>query len=119
VADGARTGLASVMTGALFLVSMFFTPIISVIPGFATAPALIAVGIFMMRGIGDIDFHDFEEGVPAFLTIVMMPLTFSIAEGLAFGFISYVLLKLMLGKIASCDPILILVAAFSIISLIF
>ena len=119
VADGARTGLASVMTGALFLVSMFFTPIISAIPGFATAPALIAVGIFMMRGIGDIDFHDFEEGIPAFLTIVMMPLTFSIAEGLAFGFISYVLLKLLLGKITSCDPILILVAAFSIISLIF
>jgi AGZA family xanthine/uracil permease-like MFS transporter len=119
VADGGRTGLASVMTGALFLVSMFFTPIIGAIPGFATAPALIAVGIFMMRGIGDIDFHDFEEGIPAFLTIVMMPLTFSIAEGLAFGFISYVLLKLLLGKITSCDPILILVAAFSIISLIF
>jgi AGZA family xanthine/uracil permease-like MFS transporter len=119
VAEGGRTGLASVMTGALFLLAMFFTPIISAIPGFATAPALIAVGIFMMRGIGDIDFYSFEEGVPAFLTFVLMPLTFSIAKGLAFGFIAYVLIKLLVGKIKECDPILILVAVFSIISLVF
>ena len=119
VAEGGRTGLASVMTGALFLLAMFFTPIISAIPGFATAPALIAVGIFMMRGIGDIDFYSFEEGVPAFLTFVLMPLTFSIAKGLAFGFIAYVLIKLLVGKIKECDPILVLVAVFSIVSLMF
>lgn len=119
VADGGRTGLASVMTGALFLLAMFFTPIISVIPNFATAPALIAVGIFMIRSIGTIDFHDFEEGLPAFLTFVLMPLSFSIATGLAFGFISYVLIKLLLGKIRKCDPILILVAVFSLVSLVF
>ncbi len=119
VADGGRTGLTSVMTGILFLTAMFFTPIISVIPAFATAPALIAVGIFMMRGIGAIKFHDFEEGIPAFLTFVLMPLSFSIAKGLAFGFIAYVLIKLLVGKIKLCDPILVLVAVFSLISLVF
>jgi AGZA family xanthine/uracil permease-like MFS transporter len=119
VAEGGRTGLASVVTGALFLLAMFFTPIIGAIPNYATAPALIAVGIFMMRGIEAIDFNHFEEGIPAFLTFVLMPLSFSIAKGLAFGFISYVLIKLLLGKIKACDPILILIALFSLVSLIF
>lgn len=119
VAEGGRTGLASVVTGALFLLAMFFTPIIGAIPNYATAPALIAVGIFMMRGIEAIDFNQFEEGIPAFLTFVLMPLSFSIAKGLAFGFISYVLIKLLLGKIKACDPILILIGLFSLVSLIF
>ena len=119
VAEGGRTGLASVVTGLLFLCAMFFTPIIGSIPAYATAPALIAVGIFMMRGIEAIDFHQFEEGIPAFLTFVLMPLSFSIAKGLAFGFISYVLIKLLIGKIKECDPILILVAVFSLVSLVF
>jgi AGZA family xanthine/uracil permease-like MFS transporter len=118
VAEGGRTGLASVITGCLFLLALFFTPIIGVIPGFATAPALIVVGIFMMRGIGAIDFYRFEEGVPAFLTFVLMPLTFSIAKGLAFGFMAYVLIKLLLGKIKACDPILIVIAVFSLISIV-
>ncbi len=119
VAEGGRTGLASVVTGALFLLAMFFTPLIGAIPGYATAPALIAVGIFMMRGIEAIDFHKFEEGIPAFLTFILMPLSFSIAKGLAFGFISYVLIQLFIGKIKTCDPILILIAVFSVISLVF
>jgi adenine/guanine/hypoxanthine permease len=119
VAEGGRTGLASVVTGGLFLLSVFFTPVIGIIPEFATAPALIVVGIFMMRGIGSIDFYSFEEGVPAFLTFVLMPLTFSIAKGLAFGFMAYVAIKLLLGKIKACDPILIVIAVFSLISVIF
>jgi adenine/guanine/hypoxanthine permease len=118
VAEGGRTGLASVVTGGLFLAALFFTPVISVIPGFATAPALIVVGIFMMRGIGEINFHSFEEGVPAFLTFVLMPLTFSIAKGLAFGFMAYVLIKLLLGKIKACAPILIVIAVLSLISIV-
>jgi AGZA family xanthine/uracil permease-like MFS transporter len=73
----------------------------------------------MMRGIEAIDFNHFEEGIPAFLTFVLMPLSFSIAKGLAFGFISYVLIKLLLGRIKSCDPILILIGLFSLVSLIF
>jgi len=118
VADGGRTGLASVMTSVLFLLSAFFTPLIGAIPGYATAPALIAVGIFMMRGMKDIDFVNFEEALPAFLTFVLMPLTYSIARGLAFGFMSYVLLKLFVGKIRECDPVLLAIALLSFVSLL-
>ncbi len=119
VSDGGRTGLASVVTALLFLLAAFFTPVIVAIPAFATAPALIAVGIFMMRGVRDIDFYNFEEGLPAFLTFVMMPLSFSIAKGLAFGFLSFVLIKICLGKAKECDPFLIGAAFFSALSLIY
>ena len=119
VSDGGRTGLASVVTALLFLLAAFFTPVIVAIPAFATAPALIAVGIFMMRGVRDIDFYNFEEGLPAFLTFVMMPLSFSIAKGLAFGFLSFVLIKICLGKVKECDPFLIGAAFFSALSLIY
>ncbi|BCR04309.1 guanine permease [Desulfuromonas versatilis] len=117
VSDGGRTGLTAVVTATLFLVSALFTPLIGAVPAYATAPALMIVGIFMMRGIGQIDFYDFEEGAPAFLTFVLMPLTYSIATGLAFGMLSYVLLKLCLGKIRECEPFLIGAAIFSLISL--
>ncbi|WP_305041727.1 NCS2 family permease [Geoalkalibacter sp.] len=117
VADGGRTGLASVVTAILFLLASFFTPVIAAVPAYATAPALMTVGIFMMRGIGQIDFYNFEEGLPAFLTLILMPLTYSIATGLAFGFASFVLLKLFLGKIRHCDPFLIGAAVLSLISL--
>jgi AGZA family xanthine/uracil permease-like MFS transporter len=119
VADGGRTGLTGTVTAGLFLLAALFTPVISAVPAFATAPALIIVGIFMMRGIGQIDFYNFEEGAPAFLTFLLMPLTYSIATGLAFGFLSFVLLKLLLGKIRECDPFLIGAALFSLGSLIF
>lgn len=118
VSDGGRTGFTAVVTALLFLAALFFTPLIAAVPPFATSPALIIIGIFMMRGIGQIDFYDFEEAAPAFLTFLLMPLTFSIATGLAFGFISYVLIKLLLGKIRQCDLFLIAAAVFSIISLI-
>ncbi len=118
VSEGGRTGLTGVVTALLFLGAAFFTPLAAAVPSFATAPALIIVGIFMMRGVGQIDFYNFEEGVPAFLTLVLMPLTFSIATGLAFGFLSFVLLKLMLGKIRQCDPFLIAAALLSLLSLL-
>lgn len=89
VAQGARTGLASVVTGALFLVAMFFSPLFISIPSCATAPALIIVGIFMMQNVVNIDFNDLTEGVPAFLTIALMPLTYSIGDGLTLGILSY------------------------------
>jgi adenine/guanine/hypoxanthine permease len=117
IAEGGRTGLTALVTSLCFLLAAFFTPLISAVPPYATAPALILVGIFMMRGIGQIDFYNFEEGVPAFLTFLLMPLTFSIATGLAFGFISYLLIQLLLGKIRQCDPFLIGVAIFAAISL--
>lgn len=119
VSDGGRTGLASLVTAGLFFLAAFFTPVIVAIPPFATAPALIAVGIFMMRGIRGIDFENFEEGLPAFLTFVIMPLSYSIAEGLAFGFVSYVLIKVCLGKIRECDPFLVGAAVLSALSLVY
>ncbi|MGV8981258.1 NCS2 family permease [Clostridium sp.] len=93
VAEGARTGLASVVTGILFLLAMFFSPLFIAIPSCATAPALIIVGFFMMEGVTKIDFNDFTEGVPAFLTIAMMPLTYSIGDGLTIGLLSYAVLN--------------------------
>ena len=118
VADGGRTGLTSIVTAGCFLLAMFFTPLIGAVPAFATAPALILVGIFMMRGISQIDFYNFEEAAPAFLTFILMPLTYSIATGLAFGFVTFVLIKLLLGKARELNPFLIGAAIFSLISLL-
>jgi len=95
VAEGARTGLASVVTGILFLIAMFFSPLFIAIPTCATAPALIIVGFFMMENIVKIDFTDFTQGVPAFLTIALMPLTYSIGDGLTIGILSYAVLNLI------------------------
>ncbi len=106
------------VTAILFILAAFFTPLIGAVPAYATAPALIIVGIFMMRGIGQVDFYDFEEGAPAFLTFILMPLTYSIATGLAFGLLSYVAIKLCVGKIKECDSFLVGAAIFSLVSLI-
>jgi AGZA family xanthine/uracil permease-like MFS transporter len=119
IAEGGRTGLTAVTTALLFFISAFFSPVIASVPTFATAPALIVVGVFMTRGIGQIDFYDFQEAVPAFLTFSLMPLSYSIANGLAFGLISYVLIKTCLGKVSDCDPFLVAMALFAAISLIF
>jgi AGZA family xanthine/uracil permease-like MFS transporter len=118
VAEGGRTGLTAITTGILFLLAAFFTPVIGSVQAYATAPALIIVGIFMMRGIGQINFYDFEEGVPAFLTLILMPLTYSIAQGLVFGFISYALIKLLVGKVKELDPVLMVIAALCVVSLL-
>ncbi len=117
VSVGGRTGLTSVFTALCFALAAFFTPLIAAVPAYATAPALIVVGLFMMRNITEIDFDNFEEAVPAFLTMTLMPLCYSIATGLAFGFLSFVLIKLLAGKIRQCDPVLILVAVLSLLSL--
>jgi AGZA family xanthine/uracil permease-like MFS transporter len=118
VAEGGRTGMTAVTTGVLFLLAAFFTPVIGSVHAYATAPALIIVGIFMMRGIGQINFYDFEEGVPAFLTLILMPLTYSIAQGLVFGFISYALIKALVGKVRELDPILVVIAVLCLVSLL-
>lgn len=98
VSEGGRTGLTAVVVVILFLVSIIFAPLVGLIPPQATAPALIIVGVLMMSEIVNIKFKDFTEALPAFLTIIMMPLTYSIAQGLAFGFMSYTLVKLMAGR---------------------
>lgn len=99
VAEGGRTGLTSLVTGALFLLALFLSPLFLLVPAAATAPALILVGLFMMAPVKDIDLSDFTEAIPAFLTIIMMPLSYSIAEGLIFGILSYIFIKAFTGKI--------------------
>jgi len=118
IAVGGRTGLANVVTAALFLAALFVTPIIGVVPAYATAPALVVVGVFMFRNVARIDFRRFEEGAPAFLTIVMMPLTFSISRGLAFGFITYVLATVAAGRAREVHPMMWAIAAFSVLDLL-
>jgi AGZA family xanthine/uracil permease-like MFS transporter len=98
VAAGGRTGLTSVSTAALFLVALFLSPLFLLVPGAATAPALIIVGFLMMKSVTEINFTDPTEGIPAFLTIIMMPFAYSIAEGIVYGVLSYVILKLVSGK---------------------
>ena len=98
VEEGGRTGLTSLAVAALFLLALFFTPLILAIPAAATAPALVIVGLFMLQGVTEIDWQDFAVAVPAGLTILTMPLTFSISEGLAVGFLVHALLMLGLGR---------------------
>ena len=113
IAAGGRTGLTSVTTSILFILTLFFSPIIGVVPGFATAPALIIVGVFMFKNLLDINLRNLETAIPCFLTIIMMPLSYSISIGIAFGFISYVAIKIFVGKAGTVKPILWAVAAFS------
>ncbi|SDE88658.1 NCS2 family permease [Sporomusa acidovorans] len=98
IAEGGKTGLTALTIAALFIVSLFFAPLIGLVPGFATAPALILVGALMMAEIVHVDFSDFTDGFPAFMTIIMMPLTYSIANGFAFGFVSYTFVKVLSGR---------------------
>ena len=98
VAAGGRTGLTALTTGVFFLIALIFSPLFLLIPSAATAPALIIVGFLMLSAAAEIDFKDPTEGIPAFLTIVMMPFTYSIAEGIVYGILSYVILKAITGK---------------------
>lgn len=98
ISEGGRTGLTSVVVGLLFLASLFIAPLALLVPNAATAPALVIVGVLMMGAITDIDFEDFTEAFPAFVTIIFMPFAFSIADGIAAGFIVYPIVKLVSGK---------------------
>jgi AGZA family xanthine/uracil permease-like MFS transporter len=127
VAVGGRTGLASVVCGLFFLGMVFFAPLAEMIGGGVlisqnlilypiTAPALIMVGFFMMRTIKDIPWDELEEALPAFLTILIMPLTFSISHGIGCGFIAYTLLKIFRGKIREVHPLMLIVSILFAIS---
>jgi AGZA family xanthine/uracil permease-like MFS transporter len=98
VEEGGRTGLTAVATAALFLLALFFTPVFTAVPAAATAPALVVVGAMMMRGVGGVDWRRLDEAVPAFLTLTVMPFTYSIANGLAIGVVSWVAIKVLTGK---------------------
>jgi len=110
VSEGGRTGLTSLTVAGLMLLALFLSPIFLMIPGAATAPALILVGAMMMTPVKNINFDDFTESIPAFLTIVMMPLTYSISEGILFGVLSYVLLKVLTGKFKDITIVTIVLA---------
>jgi len=129
VSEGGRTGIMPTTTGVLFLLSIFFAPLIAVVGGGVqtpegvykypvTAPALIVVGFLMMGVISKIDFKDFEVGIPAFLTIIIMPFTYNISYGIGFGFISYTLIKLFRRKAGQLHPLMIVASALFIVAFI-
>ncbi|AJT42480.1 NCS2 family permease [Psychromicrobium lacuslunae] len=111
IGEGARTGIASIVTGFLFLIAMFFTPLISLVPFEAVAPALVVVGFMMVSQVGKIDWADWGIAIPAFLTFILMPFTYSIANGLGAGFISYVVIRSFQGRAREIHPLLWVVAA--------
>ena len=98
IAEGGRTGIAAITSAILFVVALFFAPLLMVIPAAATAPVLIVVGLFMLMCIKAINFEDITEGIPAFLTIIMMPFTYSIGVGIEWGLVSYVVVKILAGR---------------------
>ena len=106
VAEGGRTGFTSVVTGVLFLLAIFLTPLATLVPSVATGPVLVVVGYLMVQLIKDIDFSEAEEGFPALLGLILMPLTFSITVGIGAAFVSHVVLKIVRGKISEIHPLL-------------
>ena len=106
VGEGARTGLASVVTGAAFMLTLFLAPLVKMVPSEAVAPALVFVGFLMMSQVTHVDWDDPEEGIPAFLTMVVMPFTYSITAGIGVGFITFVILKVVRGKAAKVHPLM-------------
>lgn len=119
VAQGGRTGLTSLVVAGLFFIALFLSPLFLMIPAAATAPALVIVGLFMMSPIQEIELHEFTEAIPCFLTIVMMPLSYSIAEGIVFGITSYVLLKLFTGRYKEVPIFTYFVAVLFVLKTIF
>jgi AGZA family xanthine/uracil permease-like MFS transporter len=119
VGEGGRTGLTAVVTAALFFLAVFFWPVISIVPPAATAPARIVVGFLMMTVVKDIEWNEFTEAFPAFLTILTIPLTYSISKGIGYGFISYGLVKAFSGKLRDVHPLMYLIALMFALDFLF
>ncbi len=117
IEQGGRTGLTSIVTGILFLLALIFVPIVSSVPKYAAAPALIMVGLFMAKEIKRIDFANLEEAFPAFIIMVMIALSYSISTGLAFGFLSFTIIKIVSGKIRDVKPAMWIIAVLSLLFL--
>lgn len=115
VGEGARTGLASIVTGLGFLLAIFIAPVVEIVPAEAASTALVFVGFLMMVNVSDIDWKSPEIAIPAFLTIAMMPFTYSITVGIGFGFISYVFVQIALGKIAKINPLMWIISLLFIV----
>jgi len=119
VSEGGRTGLSAVVTGLMFLIAIFLSPIFIAIPGFATAPALIFVGFLMITAVVDIDFNDLTEAVPAYLALVAMPILYSISDGIAVGVISYVVINACCGKAKKISPLMYVLAVLFVLKYVF
>ena len=117
VTEGGKTGMTALTTAVLFLLALFFAPIFIMVPAAATAPALVIVGVFMMSPLRKVDFDDMLSAIPAFVTLIMMPLTFSIADGIIFGLLTHVVLHLATGKIKALSPFTIGLAALFVLKL--
>ncbi|CAD6561636.1 Adenine permease AdeQ [Paraburkholderia hiiakae] len=107
----------AVVAGLCFLPFLFLSPLLSLVPAIATAPALILVGVFMMESITKIEWHQFDEAIPAFIAMILIPLTYSISDGIAWGFLSFVVLKLFVGRVEEVKPAMWVVAALSVLLL--
>ena len=118
VASGGRTGLTSVSTALFFILALFFAPLFLMVPAAATSPALIIVGLFMISSVAKINFSDMSEGLPAFLTIVFMPFTYSIAEGIVFGMLSFAFIKVFCGKSKDVSVTVYVIAALFLLKLV-
>ena len=116
MAAGAKTGLASVVTAILFLLALFFTPIVAIVPIFAASPALVIVGVYMFKSMVDIDFSDMKVASSAFIMMLLMPLTYSISVGLSFGFLTYIFTHALAGEFNKISPVLWFVGALSVLS---
>jgi AGZA family xanthine/uracil permease-like MFS transporter len=117
IEQGGRTGLTSVVTGVCFFVALLFVPIAGIVPGYATGPALVMVGLFMMKEVRRIDFDKLEEAFPAFVIMVMIALSYNISTGLAFGFLSFVIIKFLCGKFRDIKPAMWIIAVLSLLFL--
>ena len=118
VAQGGRSGLTAFVVGGCFVIAMFFSPLFLSIPSAATAPALIIVGLLMVEQIKNVDFDDFSESIPAFVCMIMMPLTYSISNGILIGMITYVLMNIICGKFKKLSPVMYILAALFILKYI-
>jgi AGZA family xanthine/uracil permease-like MFS transporter len=118
VEEGGKTGLTAVVAGVLFIPFMFLSPLLSFIPTVATAPILVLIGIFMVKPLVKINWTEFEESIPAFLALILVPLTYSITQGIVWGFLSYTVLKILAGKITQIPIMLWIIDVFAVLSLV-
>lgn len=118
IEEGGRSGLTAVVAGLLFLPFIFFSPLLSVVPGIATAPALVLVGVFMIRPVAKINWLQFDDAIPAFLSLILIPLTYSITQGIIWGFLSWTVIKVALGKTEQVSLMLWIIDIFAVLSLV-
>jgi len=118
IEEGGRTGLTAIIAGLLFLPFMFLSPLLSVVPAIATAPALVLVGVFMMKPVTSINWSKLDDSIPAFLAMVLIPVTYSITQGIVWGFLSWTIIKIVIGKKDAVTPTLLVIDCFAILSLL-